>query len=461
MTGRPLTMTDRTRSTEHLGSATYLGSAHRPRRAVAVALVALLAVLGNCGGYSAQMVDEESYAARGDYDNAPASGGYGEESESRREVVATAEAAPAPRMASAPRPSPAPRKASYDSSGGAREKSAPSQAYQQQAQQQQQAHSDPKGKEVKGEKKVEQPLVVYFGYLRLRVRRQIEAFDEITKLAQSAGGYVQTLSGRTVVVRVPATDFDAAMARFAAVGEILDRRVKAVDVSRQFTDVESRLQVASQARARLLQLLERVKTTEERLQILEEIKRLTEAIETAESTLAALRNLADYFTITIDVEPVVQDGAAEVHRSPFAWIRNLTAHLVTLTQGKKGIKMQMPQGFVLFAEDDVFRAQAADTSLLRVGRVANEPKGDANFWSLAVQHEMEGRDEELVEQKTVGGLQVRVYRNKDVRPRYYVVGTAVAGDWVYALEVFVPSDAAWKLHRDGLLQAMTTLEVQP
>ncbi len=450
MTGRPLTNSDRS------------NPASRPIRGIALAQILLLTLLGNCGGYSAQVVQEEGYAASGGYDN-PAAAGASEEAESRREVAFTADSVPAPppRVASAPRPPApaAPHKSSYDSSGGSREKSAPSQAYQQPPQQP--GHSDPKGKEVKGEKKVEQPLVVYFGYLRLRVRRQIEAFDEITKLAQAAGGYVQTLSGRTVVVRVPATDFDAAMARFAAVGEILDRRVKAVDVSRQFTDVESRLQVASQARARLLQLLERVKTTEERLQILEEIKRLTEAIETAESTLAALRNLADYFTITIDVEPVVQDGAGEVHRSPFAWIRSLTAHLVTLTQGKKGIQMQMPQGFVLFAEDDVFRAQAADTSLLRVGRVVNEPKGDANFWSLAVQHEMEGRDEELVEQKTIGGLQVRVYRNKDVRPRYYVVGTAVAGEWVYVAEVFVPSDAAWKLHRDGLLQALTTLEVQP
>ncbi|MBI5611256.1 MAG: DUF4349 domain-containing protein, partial [Deltaproteobacteria bacterium] len=418
MPGRPLNMTDRTSMRQRTDSlAPTAGRRFGPAtKLLALGLAALW--LASCGGYGPQMVEEESYAARADYDNAPASGGYSEEAESRRETVAQAEAMPAPRMAGPPRPpAPAPpRKVSYDSSGGARDKSGPSQAYQQQQAQQQQAHSDPKGREVKGEKKVEQPLVVYFGYLRLRVRRQIEAFDEVTKLAQAAGGYVQTLSGRTVVVRVPATDFDAAMARFAAVGEILDRRVKAVDVSKQFTDVESRLQVASQARARLLQLLERVKTTEERLQILEEIKRLTEAIETAESTLAALRNLADYFTITIDVEPVVQDGAGEVHRSPFGWVRHLTAHLVTLTEGKKSIAMTMPQGFVLFAEDPVFRAQAADTSLLRVGRVANEPKGDANFWSLAVHHEMEGRDEELVEQKTVGGLQVRVYRNKDVRP---------------------------------------------
>ncbi|MSQ82294.1 MAG: DUF4349 domain-containing protein [Myxococcales bacterium] len=318
-----------------------------------------------------------------------------------------------------------------------------------------------KNTDVKGAKEVSQPMVVYFGYLKLRVRRQIEAFDAITKLAQTAGGYVQTLSGTTIVVRVPATDFDAAMGRFAAIGETLDRRIKSVDVSKQYTDMEARLQVAVQARSRLLHLLEKVKNTDERLQILQEIKRMTELIETAEGTLAALRNLANFFTITIDIVPIVADGGHIVHRSPFGWVRGLTPHLVTLFEGKKATKMVMPRGFVLFEEDEVFRAQAADTSLLRVGRVDNEPKGDAAFWSLAVQHELEGRDEELVLTQVVGALQVRVWRNKDVHPRYYLVGTAVAGDFVYALEVFLPSELAWNQHKESLWQALATLEVSP
>ncbi len=342
------------------------------------------------------------------------------------------------------RPSPSPGSGSYDKTGD--------RAYE--------AKSTKSGS-VKGEREVSQPMVVYFGYLKLRVRRQIEAFDEITKLAQTAGGYVQSLAGSTIVVRVPAGDFDAAMGRFAAVGETLDRRVKAIDVSRQFTDVEARLQVAIQARGRLLQLLDKVKNTDERLQILEEIKRLTEMIETAAGTLAALHNLANFFTITIDVEPVVADGGQIVHRSPFAWIRGLTGHLVTLTEGKKGIKMKMPRGFVLFEEDDVFRAQAADTSLLRVARTKNEPKGDATFWSAAVQHEMEGRDEELVETKAVSDLQVRVWRNKDVRPRYYLVATAIAGEHVYVLELFLPNVTAWDQHKEAIWQALATLEVAP
>ena len=451
----------------------------RRRRAAAtsvwVAAVVWAAASASCGSYSGSSYNDEGGWA--EEPQGQATGGDREEVQAGAAVPIVqsehAAYADAPRPASPPprahaRPadyaakksygppqrqvgSPSPGAGSYDKSGD-------------------RAYSDGKGGKadgsksgegVKGEKSISQPMVVYFGYLKLRVRRQIEAFDQITKLAQTAGGYVQSLAGSTIVVRVPAGDFDAAMGRFAAAGETLDRRVKAVDVSRQFTDLEGRLQVAIQARGRLLQLLDKVKNTDERLQILEEIKRLTELIETAEGTLAALHNLANFFTITIDVEPVVADGGQIVHRSPFDWIRNLTAHLVTLTEGKKRIKMTMPRGFVLFEEDDVFRAQAADTSLLRVAQIKNEPRGDAGFWANAVQHEMEGRDEELVETKTVGALQVRVWRNKDVRPRYYLVGAVIAGDWLYVVELFMPNDTAWNLHKDAVWQALATLEVAP
>ncbi|MBM4343048.1 MAG: DUF4349 domain-containing protein [Deltaproteobacteria bacterium] len=372
-------------------------------------------LFASCGSYSSSSYDQEGGWAEAQQETGDRGGG--EELQATAAVASEADARPSPPPRPAGRPSPSPprdyapatpardyAKKAYSSgpSGGQMAKSGRSYADPQP-----QAQSARPG-EVKGAKEVSQPMVVYFGYLRLRVRRQIESFDAITKLAQAAGGYVQSLSGQTIVVRVPATDFDAAMARFAAVGEMLDRRIKAVDVARQFTDTESRLQVAVQARARLLQLLERVKNTDERLQILQEIKRLTEMIETAEGTLATLRNLANFFTITIDVEPVVADGGHIVHRSPFGWIQALTAHLVTLVEGKKAVKMTMPKGFVHFDQDDVFRAQAADTSLLRVGRVKNEPRGDAAFWSQAVQHEMEGRDEELVDKRTVGGWPILV-----------------------------------------------------
>ncbi len=319
------------------------------------------------------------------------------------------------------------------------------------------------GKAAKGQVNANapEPMVVYLGYLRLRVKRQLEAVDAITALTRQFGGYVDSLSGKALVVRVPAKDFDSVMAAFANLGEVLDRRVKALDVSRQFTDTRARLAIAQDARTRLLVLLRTVKDVEERLQILEEIKRLTEQIEMAESVLATLRNLADYFTITIELEPVIAQSAPAQHRSPFPWVRELSPLRATLEQGKKAIHLQVPAGFVQFEDDSLWRAQAADTAMLRAALTDNEPRGDGAFWLTAVQHEMEGRDFETVESAVVGQVHLRVWRSKDVRPSYYLVGVATVADKIAVMEGFLPNEPAFTAHRQALIDAAASLQVTP
>jgi hypothetical protein len=298
--------------------------------------------------------------------------------------------------------------------------------------------------------------VVYFGYLKLRVKRLLDAVDEITKSTEKAGGYVESLGARTIVLRIPAKDFEAVMDTFARVGDVLDRRVKAMDVTAQITDLGARLGVAREARARLLALLEKTADVQERLKILQETKRLTEQIESIESTLSTLQSLVDFYTITIDLVPIVEAGRTAPHRSPFRWVRALTAHQPTLEDGRTEVAMTVPEGFVLFDKDDLWRAQAADTSQVRAARVDNEPAGDNVYWCDAVAFEMDGRDEETVEAGTEGPLSFRVYRNKDVRPRYYLVAVAARGDRLWVVEAFFPNEDAYKMHREAVRKALAT-----
>ncbi len=304
------------------------------------------------------------------------------------------------------------------------------------------------------------PRVVYQGYLKLRVKRLLDALDTVVRLTEKARGYVQSMTATVIVVRIPADDFEAVMGTFAEVGEVLSRRVQAFDVTAQFLDLEARLAVAKEARARLLALLESVQDVQERLRILQEVKRLTEQIESAESTLATLQNLVDYFTITLELVPVVTSTAAAVHRSPFAWVRTLTPHLHTLARGKDDVTLNLPLGFVLFARDTVYRAQAADTTTLRIGYADNEPAGDNAFWAAAVHHELEGRDEESVASGEAGRLSYRVYRSKDVRPRYYLVAVAALGKRVWVVETFFPDEAAYQTHGPNVLKALESFQAR-
>lgn len=304
------------------------------------------------------------------------------------------------------------------------------------------------------------PEVVYTGYLKLQVRRMLEAVDAITALTEKRGGYVESLTPSAIVVRVPGADFETVLKEFAAIGEVLDQRVKAVDVSQEFTDLGARLAVAQEARNRLLALLERTKDVKERLQLVQEIKRLSEQIESIDSTLATLRNLVDFYTISIDLVPLVAENARVGEPSPFGWISALIPSTTTLGKGKGDFELTPPSDFVVFDEDKEYRAQAADTSILRCAKIDNEPRGDNLFWADAVDREMLGRGEKVVEKKTTGTVAYRIYKNDDLKPRYYLVGLAVAGDDLFVLEVFFPNEAAYKQHHAAVVQALATFKAK-
>ncbi len=314
----------------------------------------------------------------------------------------------------------------------------------------------PKPKPPRGAKTdaMDKPIVVYLGYLKLRVRRLLEAVDAVTARVEKLGGYVESLSSRVVVVRVPAGDFEAAMGAFAELGSVLARHVKALDVTEKFTDLRGRLVVAKDTRARLLLLLEQVTDTKERLRILQEVKRLTEQIESIESKLTTLQNLVDFYTITIELEPILAGNRQVVHRSPFPWVRGLAAHRTTVDDGKDDLRLSVPQDFVLFDDDDSWRAQAADTTILRAGTVDNEPRGTAEWWASAVEHEMTGRDEELVEKGTAGAMSWAIFRNKDVQPRTWLVGVRPDGEDLFVVEAFFPNEDAFKRHRDSVVKTL-------
>ena len=318
------------------------------------------------------------------------------------------------------------------------------------------AHNQALADGKKVQSNMDAPPVVYLGYLRLRVKRRLPAVDAITKLTEEAGGYIQTLQQGYVIARIPARDFDKVMTRFAAIGEVLDQQVKALDVSAQFTDLGARLEVYFRARERLLLLLKTVKDVQERLRVVQEVKRLSEEIESIESTLATLRNLVSYFTITIQLDPIVAANSHIVHRSPFPWVRKLQAHRTTLTEGKSDIEMQPAKGFVLFDDDDDWRAQSADTSIIRAARTDNEPRGDADFWLRALHHEMDGRDETKVKDGTSGKVKWAIWSNKDLRPRYWLVGVYSSGEDLFVVEAFMPTKAAYDAHIEHVLGALKT-----
>jgi hypothetical protein len=118
------------------------------------------------------------------------------------------------------------------------------------------------------------------------------AAAEVARVAEGLGGYVaETQAARgqqerqsgTVTIRVPAERFGAAMDALKGLGKTRSENVSTQDVTREYADLETRLQVKRDAAGRLRELLRtRTAGLNDVLNAERELARVTEEIERME-----------------------------------------------------------------------------------------------------------------------------------------------------------------------------------
>lgn len=167
-------------------------------------------------------------------------------------------------------------------------------------------------------------IVIYTAAYRIVVAEIEEATRQAEALAKEAGGWVQTVSGDTVVLRVPAAAYDTTVAKVEALGRVAQRELQAADVTEEFVDLEARLKNARAVRGRMQELLSRAENVTAALEVEKELKRLGEEIERMEAKLEVLRHRVAYSTITITFERVHRlPTMPHQMRLPFQWLREL------------------------------------------------------------------------------------------------------------------------------------------
>lgn len=170
------------------------------------------------------------------------------------------------------------------------------------------------------------PMLIYEAGLQLATRDEIrDKLDEVEQLTTSIGGFVVSQDDTTIVVRVPVAQFRETLERIEALGDVLNRRVTAVDVSEQVRDLRIRLQNAEQMRDRLAELLEEAQTVADSLVIEHELERLNETIELIRGQLESLEERVAFSTITVRFQPVVEHSEVPhtLFHLPFQWLEDL------------------------------------------------------------------------------------------------------------------------------------------
>jgi hypothetical protein len=145
----------------------------------------------------------------------------------------------------------------------------------------------------------------------IEVEEVPSAVAQVQAIVESFGGFVAQLSSSggperqqsTMTVRVPQSDFFAALESIRSLGKVRSENVGSEDVTERFIDLEARLRSALREEESLLSLLERAEQVSEILTIERELSRVRSDIERDQGQLNFLERRVDLSTITVSLFP--------------------------------------------------------------------------------------------------------------------------------------------------------------
>lgn len=163
-------------------------------------------------------------------------------------------------------------------------------------------------------------LVIRNANLSIVVRDPGEAMDEIISMAEGMGGFVVTsnlyqrrldngnlvLEGN-VTVRVPALKLSEAMEKIKGLvdnpqTDILSENISGQDVTAEYTDLKSRLRNLEDAAEQLRKIMETATKTEDVLNVLNELRSVTEQIEVLKGQIKYYEELAAMSAISVNLQ---------------------------------------------------------------------------------------------------------------------------------------------------------------
>jgi|GEM_PF-5089390 len=145
--------------------------------------------------------------------------------------------------------------------------------------------------------------------LAIEVGDTIAALSRIDTIAVQSGGYIlETLSdqgvdsgrpGATVKFAVPVDSFEEALGRLRAIGTVVHEQTSGVDVTTEFTDIQSRIANLEATQARVREFLAQAKTVEEALNVNARLTEIEGQLAQLKGRSTHLAGRAAYSTLTV------------------------------------------------------------------------------------------------------------------------------------------------------------------
>ncbi len=175
-----------------------------------------------------------------------------------------------------------------------------------------------------------------------------ERFSEAVDVASAQDGYVATSTTRqragTLVVRVPAENFDETLAGLRALGSVTVQRITGQDVTAEYIDLQARLQIARSRRDVLLRLMEQAVTIDQTIRVQNALDETQLRIERLQGTMRLLDDRVALATVEVSLREEGVETAEEIETAslPNAFERSVSGFVGVVAAIVVGIGYLIP-----------------------------------------------------------------------------------------------------------------------
>ncbi len=166
--------------------------------------------------------------------------------------------------------------------------------------------------------------VVYSGAMSLAVFDADAAKERAEAMVVKAGGYVQSMQEGTMVVRVPATRFRTLAKSVGGLGRVDAQAFEALDVTENYYDLQTRIEVLRRTQQQLLTLLDRARTVEEALKVRAALDEVTLSLESALGKQRLLVSKVTYSALSLSFTRRLPDTDRPSSNDPFPWVDDIS-----------------------------------------------------------------------------------------------------------------------------------------
>jgi hypothetical protein len=313
-------------------------------------------------------------------------------------------------------------------------------------------------------------LMTYDVSMCIAVQNISAALESLKSMIANLKGYMQSMEGNTITVRIPSSRLNEAFDQLGKLGEITSRTIKGTDVTEEMMDLDIRQRTTEETRNRLAELLKKSDKVEELLKVEKEMQRVVGELELIKGRIKYLSHAVAYSTLTVALNsPVAQTERQEI--TPFPWVRKLGSDILCSPASScvpprnwwSWLKMEFPETFVKLAEEDGnTRAMSGSGVKLLIRRQENFKGGTLQFWTQVIRRWVTVVSEVKEFDLLTGAKGNQLIGTTTIGRKTYQYRLIIVVDknYIYTIECGGTHDEVEKI-KESLDQAVRTLKVKP